>query len=37
MRRLRVNAHVRKTSGIFVALAGLLVVARVMQIGRAHV
>jgi len=30
VRKLRINAHVRKTSGIFVALAGLLVVARVM-------
>lgn len=26
----RVNTHIRKTSGIFVALAGMLVVARVM-------
>ena len=30
MRKLRVNTHIRKTSGVFVALAGLLVVARVM-------
>jgi len=30
MRKLKVSAHVRKTSGILVALAGLLVVARVM-------